>query len=287
MGVDILRANYDDLLLQFDEGVGFSVKVPTFSNRYSIYGTGAVDPVSQQRVDYPAANDYAIQNYVNRFGTPYTTQVQGPIYSSGIEFLVRSFLAQLGFKPDANSFRKGHPFVPVEMSRVQDLEAVNAQRNGYSHINTSIQSHVVPYTYASFVATSAVMDIATNGWGGAGLFAPYPWPRILTCWRVYDVTNARRHAPRGSKVASVTSSGPDWVAIKADGTLSVSTSIDNVRFSNAGTHGSIAGLVPGNTYEIQLGHSEPFAGSGNAPNQRWFSAAYGNQDWVTGSPIPP
>jgi hypothetical protein len=203
-----------------------------------------------------------------------------------MEWRARQALAQLGFKPDINFYRKGHPLVETSMSRVSDLEPLSSARNGYTHTNVALLSHVAPYTLASFTATATVMGVAANGWGGAGFFAPFPYPRVLTAWRVFDVTNNRRHAPRGSKAAGITSSGPDWVAIRPDGTLKVSTFIDNVRFSNAGAAGSVAGLVPGNQYEIQIGHSEPFSGTGTAPNQRWTSAAFGNQDWFTGTPIP-
>ncbi len=286
MAVDTLRAGYNAATILIHEGAGIAPQMPTFSDRYTIYGNQFLNTSVPTQTAFPMTNDFALVNHINRFGRPALTLSQFPIYSGGMEYRVRQELAQLGFKPDGAMYRKGHPLTTYSMSRVADLEPVSSARNGYVHTNVALLSHVVPYTLASFVATSTVMGVAANGWGGNGFFAPFPWPRILTAWRVFDVTNNRRHAPRGSKAASITSSGPDWVAIRPDGTLRVSTNIDLVRFSNAGAAGSVAGLVPGNSYEIQIGHSEPFAGTNTAPNQRWFSAAFGNQDWFTGTPIP-
>lgn len=284
MAVDTLRANYGTSPILISEP-GKPVQMPTFSDRYVIYGTGATDPASTRQEDLPLVNDYQLQVYNHRFAaTP--TLLQWPIYSGGQEFLARSFLAQLGFKPDTNFYRKGWPLLPVEMSRVADLEAVNSTRNGYVHTNPLLQSHVVPYTYLTFTATSTLTDLAAIGAAGDGLFAPYPYPRVLNAWRVYDVTNNRRHSPNNSIIAGLTRSGPGYVNIRADGTVFITSRSGGNQFRSGGTHGLLV-TVPGDTYEIQIGHTEPFPGANSAPNQRWTSAAFGNQDWTTGTPIPP
>jgi hypothetical protein len=106
-------------------------------------------------------------------------------------------------------------------------------------------------------------------------------------WRVWDVTNSRKWAPRGSQIATITASGPDWVQIYPDGTMRVQQSLDSQRFRDDGTWGSLV-LQPGATYEIQVGHTEPFVHLPYpyAACQRWNSDADGNLDWFPGDAIP-
>ncbi len=294
MAVDVLRANYDLSPILITEGSGVPVQLPTFSDRYTLYGFPQINSTNPPETDFPLVNDFALTVHSHRFAaTP--TLSQFPIYSGGVEWRTRQLLAQLGFKPDINFYRRGYPLVASSMSRITDLEPVASARNGYVHTNPLLTSHVFPYTYLTFTAptgpiipstaSSVLVDLAALGAAGDGLYAPFPYPRVLQAWRIWSVTSNAKAAPRGAKSAGTSTSGPDWVAIRPDGSLRVSTSIDNARFSNSGTHGSFVAQA-GYTYEIQIGQSEPFS-PGGAPNQRWTSAAFGNQDWVTGSPAVP
>ena len=297
MAVDILREDYDDDHVISESGS--PLVLPTFSDRYDVYGlTTTVGNPEQFR---PTANDFLVDTVQTVWwSSPTVAQVIPHLgtlgYTYGNEWRIRQLWAQLGFKPSIEFARKGWPFDEVTLSRVNDLEDVDSERNGYVHSNSAIQSHVAPYTlYSGTAPTSPTINsgnavvvdpVSDLGLFGGGVLAPWPYPRVLNAWRIWDVDKSEPWAPRGSYIAGITPSGPDWVPIYPDGTLKVSSGFDSARFITGGTAGQFI-MRPGMNYEIQIGHVEPLPGIypyGAA--QRWYSDADGSLPWIVGDPLP-
>lgn len=295
MALNLYRADWDDTEIEcWVQGERLSV--PNFPDRYTIYESTPYVSLSDWYRWRPFVNDMELVLSENRFAPTETWWV--PPASQGSEWFIRTTLAGMGFKPGPETFKKGFPLSGFSMSRVADLEDVGSTRGYDLSIPDSIVSHVVPYTLASFTAPSGPILPGTDAtvlvdledvlsdldWG---YLLPYPWPRVLNHWRVWDVTNSQKWGPRGSYFAGLTGSGPDAISIPLDGTLRALAAYDSARFTDAGTFGSIR-CIAGDQYEIQVGHRETGNSSqaGLVNIQRWYSDADGNLDWFPGDPIP-
>lgn len=297
MAVDLYREDWDQEEIEcWVEG--YPGSVPNFPDYKAIYGLSTT--VEDWHEKWPLSNDMQIVKATSVWtpGSTETWYVPSSSQSPSSEWRVRQFLAQYGFKPGPTTFKKGFLADGFPISRVADLEDVDSDRGYGWTVPSAISSHVVPYTLATYTVAGDIPEegdptvevigldeILTDlDWG---YLLPWPFPRVLNAWRVWDVTNSAKWGPRGSWIASITASGPDYLPIYPDGTIRCGASWDSARFTDDGTWGSLR-LRPGTTYEIQVGHVEP---STSLPYpyariQRWNSDADGNLDWFPGDPIP-
>jgi hypothetical protein len=199
----------------------------------------------------------------------------------GKEIEVRGKLAQIGFKPDANSWVKGGLIHPLTFSRVQDVEGLTATR-GYPFpaLDPLIQSMVVPYTIGT---------ITPGGFGNVPINIPvtlgitnihgwhrtWPWPRVLVGLRVWNVNTNTKHWPRGHIFAGNSASGPRYQHMNADGTFLLQRSLD----PQLAPANNIIILQGGVTYAIQVGHVEVLGGT--FYHQRWPGYTWKPGDGIT------
>ena len=270
MALNVARANYD--AATHDNGSGGLLQLPWFSDQYHAHyvNRGFAVPPELQSVDWRVAvkgrlavADMKFANVVNQ-STGALNYTISP--RTGVEFDVRTQLANIGFKPDAQSFRLGRTIEKLTFSRVQDLEGFLAFRGHPFTINdVRVTSHVVPYVFATFtVPSTGAYNIYTllGVLAPNGLFLPSPWPRTLNAMSFWRADNTapfgwRKHWPRGARIPATTASGPRYVPIHDDGTMYFNSSWD-------------AGLSPVNntvifnagfTYELWIGHAELLPGT--------------------------
>lgn len=299
MALDLYRDDWDQEEIECWVK-GERLSVPNFPDYKEIYGlTGVAAGISDWHKEWPFANDMEIVKATSLWtpGSTETWYVPGDSDYESSEWRVRQFLAQYGFKPGPETFKKGFPLNGFPISRVADLEDVDSDRGYGWTVPDVITSHVMPYTLTTFTAPTT----GTYNGGNAvdvrlediidgldwGFFLPWPFPRVLNAWRIWNVDDSNKWAPRGSWIAGITASGPDYLSIFPDGSVRVYAALDSARFKDDGTWGTIV-CSPGETYEIQVGHVEP---STSLPYpfariQRWESDVEGNLDWFPGDAIP-
>lgn len=189
------------------------------------------------------------------------------------EALVRRHLAFYGFKPDRNFARPGYPLT-LRFSRVQDLEAVSEVRSTTLSVDSRIQSHVVPYVFDTFTvdADDTDVDLGALGYTANGLLLPWPWPRVLNCYRLVWRENNRVVFPRAAPPVDATRTR--HAVISNNGTMVFPQLMD----SQMSVNGQIN--LDAGTYDIEIGHVEPqpttaVLGLGSMPfgPERWPSAA--------------
>lgn len=282
MALNVLRSQYDTAVLDNGEGL---LQLPWFSDQYLQWYTiqGLPAPgwaVSQDwRTNVTVANKLAVADMtfaqtlnINTGGTNWDVQPK-----SGVEYQIRSKLAQIGFKPDGNAFVKGGLIHNLTFSRTQDLEGLTAFRSMPWTLDPLVLSHVVPYVMGTLTPGAATVNIpaALGMINVQGMMLPTPWPRTLNALRVWNRTTNRKHWPRGSYIPSITLSGPRFCPIFTDGTFWLNPIYDSVLCPTVNNIVFAAGF----TYEIQVGHVEYL--TGQYPVQRWPGYTWKVGDGVT------
>lgn len=187
------------------------------------------------------------------------------------EARTRRMLAFYGFKPDRDFARPGYP-ISLRFSRVQDLEAVSEVRSTTLVVDSRIQSHVVPYVFATISHGGGDLNLNTLGYTANGLLLPWPWPRVLNCYRLVRKSDNRVVYPRASVPSDPTRTRHDLIS--NNGTMVFSQALDSAMSANG-----VITLAAGD-YDIEIGHVEPqpttaILGLSNMPfgPERWPSAA--------------
>lgn len=179
------------------------------------------------------------------------------------ESAVRRRLAVMGFKPDANFAQD----MTLRFSRVQDLQAVTDV--GDHTLDPRIQSHVVPYVFATYEG-----PVTVNLPDEIGLLLPYPWPRVLNAFRIYRPANGWSYFP--TNIVSDGEEIPRYALIEEDGTMEWPRSGNLAIMPSDGVI-----ELPAGTYELQIGWAHPNNGGTSSfgptvidppGDQRWPSS---------------
>lgn len=185
---------------------------------------------------------------------------------SGSEYRSRRQLAFYGFKPDRNFARTGYP-LSMRISRVSDLEDVAEMRGTFLVPDSRITTHVTPYVFATITHPGGDLDLNVLGYTASGLMLPFPWPRVLNCYRLVRVSTGTIVFPRGPI------SGSDrgrHDTIGDAGTMVFPARMDSAMSEN----GLIESLVA-DDYDLEIGHVEPI------PTQSVLGASipFGPERW--------